>query len=457
MNPKIETARAAFATTELPQTLSADAPESNIQYMPPGRQTITCFVNGQPQKLAFTVQARHAELFNQQLQAMLAKARDGQGDKPLIDYNHEDGAASGRPLRFEWGGDDPKTGGIRLITKLTGKARASIKDEEFDRFSPQWDFDVDTHEPMAIGVNLGGLVNKAAFKTIATVQAKAATARADAVDGDDDGDGDTDADCAACSAAAHKASSKAVSADSENAENAHTDAHKKHLAAMAAMKAAGKDDEAALHKDLAAHHKNMALTNAKNNLAAASAAASNASKPGSEVPTTTENNMTEQEIATAVAKGVEAATKPLGEQITKLNEKINSLEQTNATASAKAAVAKHVARGAIAPQDADSIKFFETAYASDAAGTEAILNKLPVISRGRVIPQGHSNTATNGAADPSERILAGALALKKSNPTAFASDASALAAYLASPQGNAEYAETLLDRSDKRADVRTAR
>ncbi len=37
---------------------------------------------------------------------------------------------------------------------------------------------------------MGGLVNKAAFKSIATVKAKDATARADAADGDPDGDED---------------------------------------------------------------------------------------------------------------------------------------------------------------------------------------------------------------------------------------------------------------------------
>ena len=80
------------------------------------------------------------------------------------------------------------------------KIGASIKDEEFDRFSPQWDFDVDTHEPLLIKTNLGGLVNKAAFKSIATVQAKDASGAPAATEDDADS-----ADCNKLSAAAHKA------------------------------------------------------------------------------------------------------------------------------------------------------------------------------------------------------------------------------------------------------------
>jgi hypothetical protein len=175
------TAYASFATSPdlLSLPASADAPEYDMQWMPPGPQDITCFVNGSPRRLTFTVTAKHAELFNQQLQTLLAKANAGQGDKPFTDYNHEDGAASSRPLRFTWGGNDPKTGGIRLIGKWTSKAREAIRDDEFERFSPQWDFDAATHEPLGIKVNLGGLVNKAAFQSIAKAQASDASDRAE--------------------------------------------------------------------------------------------------------------------------------------------------------------------------------------------------------------------------------------------------------------------------------------
>jgi phage I-like protein len=168
-------ARASFATAEPLQPISDAAAEGNLQWMPPGPQDITCWVNGVPKRLRFTVTARHAELLDAQLQKLIACARDGKGDKPLTDYNHDDGAASGRPTHFSWGGADPKAGGIRLHTKWTGKAKSSINDEEYDRFSPQWEFDENTGEIISIGVNLGGLVNKAAFKNISQVRARDAS------------------------------------------------------------------------------------------------------------------------------------------------------------------------------------------------------------------------------------------------------------------------------------------
>ena len=154
-----------------------DAPDGdyNIQWMPPGEQDIMCWVSGQPRRLKFTVKAKHAELFNAQLQKMISRAQAGDGDRPFTDYNHEARAASSRPKRIEWGGNDPKTGGIRLIGPWTGKAKSAILDDEFDRFSPQWDFDENTGEPVGINENLGGLVNKPAFKSIAKVQANDAS------------------------------------------------------------------------------------------------------------------------------------------------------------------------------------------------------------------------------------------------------------------------------------------
>jgi hypothetical protein len=169
----MKTARASLATSDsgLLVPVSAEAGQYNLQWMPPGQQDIACWVNGKPRRLSFNVTANLAELFDRQLQTMLDCAKAGNGDKPLTDYNHEDREASSRPTSITWGGNDPKTGGIRLIGKWTSSARAAIRDEEFDRFSPQWDFDENTGAPVGITVNLGGLVNKAAFKSIATVQA----------------------------------------------------------------------------------------------------------------------------------------------------------------------------------------------------------------------------------------------------------------------------------------------
>ena len=172
MNLKIPlTATAGFATAE-PIMVADSGSEYDIQWMPPGYQEPQCFVGGKPRVLKFTCKAAHAERLNAQLQSFLAKANSGHGDKPLTDYNHEDGAASSRPSRIYWGGDDAKKGGIRLVGKWTAKARDGIRDGEWDRFSPEWQFDPSTFEPVSISPNLGGLVNRAAFKNIASVTAR---------------------------------------------------------------------------------------------------------------------------------------------------------------------------------------------------------------------------------------------------------------------------------------------
>jgi len=161
---------ATAAPIQLPAGSSADY---DIQWMPPGYQEPVCFVNGQPRQLKFTCRAEHAEKLNAQLQRLLSVAQAGNGDKPYTDYNHKDLEASSRPVRMYWGGNDPKKGGIRLVGKWTGKARAAISEKEWSRFSPQWEFDPSTEEPASIGTNLGGLVNNAAFNGIQAVARKA--------------------------------------------------------------------------------------------------------------------------------------------------------------------------------------------------------------------------------------------------------------------------------------------
>jgi len=121
------------------------------------------------------VDASLAHKFSGMLAAMRAAARDGRGDEPFFDFNHEDGEASGHPVRFYWGGEDPKTGGIRAEVKWTSAGEAALRGRTFRRFSPQWLTDEDTLQPLGIGVNLGGLVNRAAFQTIQPVVAKSAT------------------------------------------------------------------------------------------------------------------------------------------------------------------------------------------------------------------------------------------------------------------------------------------
>lgn len=73
---------------------------TQIQFMPPGRQKVAPFVNGEPLEMEIEVSAKYAEVFDRATQAMLAQARAGKGDFPFTDFDHQDGAASSRPVRF---------------------------------------------------------------------------------------------------------------------------------------------------------------------------------------------------------------------------------------------------------------------------------------------------------------------------------------------------------------------
>ncbi|HEY5041304.1 MAG TPA: hypothetical protein VIK53_04820 [Verrucomicrobiae bacterium] len=477
MKTKNQIAFAAATAVDLATLPAGDSPEYNLQFMPPGAQDIVCWVNGKPRRLAFTVTAKHAELFNSQLQAMIARARAGEGDKPLTDYNHDGGAASSRPARIEWGGDDAKTGGIRLIGKWTGKARAAIQDEEFDRFSPKWDFDNQTGEPLEIKTNVGGLVNEAAFKKIA--QAVAAAAELESAEaggpgsGRHAGGGKVDAP--------EVGNPKSYSDWVKNGEKLPADhplnADNRKLWAQKALgiKTPGEMSDKELetaanvgrslpsHSTTTEHLREIsdertARSFGKTNLAAASAAASSANPPV-KTGTTESKKMTETEIATAVAKGVEAANTKLAASITKLEEKITGLETKQtaqakdaSTALAKSTVAKHVARGAIAPQDTKAIAFWEGSHVANAADAEEQLNKLPAVVRGRVIPA--TTCTASAAADPYSCIVTAAKELRKAN-TAFASDAQAMEAYIRTERGNAEYEDYRESFRDGRANGAT--
>jgi hypothetical protein len=169
----------ALATT-LPD--SQDAPE-DIQFMPPGRQTITPYVAGEPKEITVNATAELATEFNSQLQEMRRRAAAGQGDEPYLDFNHEDREAAAQVLEIYWGGEDPKTGGIRAKVKWTAAGREAVLGRNFRRFSPQWELDRDTLEPVGITTNLGGLVNRAAFQNIAPVIARQGGASAQGING----------------------------------------------------------------------------------------------------------------------------------------------------------------------------------------------------------------------------------------------------------------------------------
>jgi len=160
-----------------------------IQYMPPGTQTITQEVAAKDGKkelvqIRIVVDEETAKFCEESRALIAAAANDGVADRPFFDFAHEDLAAAGEPLEYFWGGDDPEKGGIRCRVRWTPSARDAIRAGEWRRFSPMFHVDrpitvpadseqPDTYRVAALGANQGGLVNRAAFRTIQPVAAAA--------------------------------------------------------------------------------------------------------------------------------------------------------------------------------------------------------------------------------------------------------------------------------------------
>ena len=169
-NPEIIT---ALLSVEIPTGAGSDdvLPEE-IQYMPPGSHTITATQGGK--KVTKTV--RVTEAGAKALQAFYEKAKKnadaGTGDLPYFDFNHDDKEASAHPVEFRWGGDDPKTGGIRAKLEWTKPGSEAVLGKTYRRFSPAFT-QAANGEVNGSDINMGGLVNRAAFTLIQPIRSKA--------------------------------------------------------------------------------------------------------------------------------------------------------------------------------------------------------------------------------------------------------------------------------------------
>lgn len=149
---------------------SGELPD-NVQWMPPGTHKIHASQNGKPVTKTVRVGPNAAAAANTFLQAALAKAAKGEGDKPFFDFNHDDREASAWPTEFYWGGDDPLAGGVRAKIEWSKAGQDAISGKNFRRFSPA--FTVATDGTVTGSeINMGGFVNRAAFQRIQAMWAK---------------------------------------------------------------------------------------------------------------------------------------------------------------------------------------------------------------------------------------------------------------------------------------------
>ena len=139
---------------------------SDIQYMPPGRHRIRASQGGKPLSVEVAVDAQTAVTLQTFLAARLAAAAEGHDDRPFFDFNHEDREASAWPTEFYWAGDDPQGGGVRARLEWSDAGKRAVEGRTFRRFSPTFHLDA-SGQITGSEINMGGLVNRAAFKRIA--------------------------------------------------------------------------------------------------------------------------------------------------------------------------------------------------------------------------------------------------------------------------------------------------
>ena len=147
---------------------SPDTRRGEIQWMPPGTHEITATQGDKTVIRKIHVDAAAAERLQTLLQSFRNQAAAGTEDLPFLDFNHDDAEASARVLEFKWGGEDPVTGGIRAVVEWTAAGLQALLGGLYRRFSPAFFAGPDGRITGA-PVNMGGLVNRAAFKTIQPV------------------------------------------------------------------------------------------------------------------------------------------------------------------------------------------------------------------------------------------------------------------------------------------------
>jgi len=142
-----------------------DALPDSIQWMPPGKHIINAVKDGEPFEMELEVNESLAQRVAAMLQQYRDKAARAEADLPFFDFNHNDAEASAHPLQMYWAGDDPRHGGIRARLQWTGAGADAIQRRTFRRFSPEFLVD-DNKNVIGVGINMGGLVNRAAFRKI---------------------------------------------------------------------------------------------------------------------------------------------------------------------------------------------------------------------------------------------------------------------------------------------------
>jgi hypothetical protein len=151
---------------------AAELSGSDLQIFPPGAQVVspTPASGGEAKEMTLTIDEATAAVLEASRASYQAKADAGEGDAPYLDFNHDDREASAWPKRIFWAGSDPKTGGVRAEVEWSSAGQEAVSGKTFRRFSPA--FYAADGKVTGAPVNMGGLVNRAAFTKIQPLFAK---------------------------------------------------------------------------------------------------------------------------------------------------------------------------------------------------------------------------------------------------------------------------------------------
>ena len=159
-----------YETQDIVHAISTLLPDDElpeeIQYLPPGTHNITATKNGKPAELTLEVDAKTADL----LQYSFKRITENDKEQIFIDFNHDDGEASGWITGFYWAGADPEAGGVRAKVEWTAAGQEALQGRNFRKFSPTFTLN-SKGEIEGTTLNAGGLVNRPAFKDITPIVA----------------------------------------------------------------------------------------------------------------------------------------------------------------------------------------------------------------------------------------------------------------------------------------------
>ena len=144
--------------------------KTRIMYIPEGSHGINPTVDGKPGSIVSKVSAERGEAIVEALNKSLKK-RHTKNVRPIIDFDHKDsGPAAALPTAFVY--EEGK--GVMMDVEWTATGTASIEGKDYSYFSPVYNMDRNTGEPIGLPSSgpIGALVNDPAFREIEKIAAK---------------------------------------------------------------------------------------------------------------------------------------------------------------------------------------------------------------------------------------------------------------------------------------------